>query len=54
LNHSNMDINSIDLDRLDEAMKLTREIQIRANEIEHLLYDVKKNKNKLKDKFKIN
>lgn len=54
LNHSNMDINSIDLDRLDEAMKLTREIQIRANEIEHLLYDFKKNKNKLKDKFKKN
>lgn len=52
LNHSNMDINEIELDRLDEAMKLTREIQIRANELEHLLYEAKKSTRKLKDKFK--
>jgi hypothetical protein len=52
LNHSNMDINSIELDRIDEAMKLTREIQTRANELEHLLYSAKKDKRKLQDKFK--
>jgi len=52
LNHSNMDINAIDLDRIDEAMKLTKEIQIRANELEHLLYDSKKNKRRLIDKFR--
>ena len=52
LNHSNMDINAIELDRLDEAMKLTREIQTRANELEHLLYEAKKGKRKLKDQFK--
>ncbi|MFT3749069.1 MAG: hypothetical protein QM768_12160 [Agriterribacter sp.] len=52
LNHSNMDISSIELDRIDEAMKLTREIQTRANELEHQLYDAKKAKSKLKDKFK--
>jgi hypothetical protein len=54
LNHPNMDIDAIELDRLDEAMKLTREIQIRANELEHMLYDNKKVKRKLKDKFKRN
>ena len=52
LNHSNMDISAIELDRIDEAMKLTRGIQTRANELEHLLYDSKKNIRKLKDKFK--
>ncbi len=51
LNHPNMDVNSIDLDRVDEAMKLTREIQIRASEIEHLLYEIKKVKKKLVAKF---
>lgn len=52
LNHANMDIKSVELDRLDEARKLTREIQTRANELEHLMYEVKKDKRKLKDKFK--
>lgn len=52
LNHSNMDVSAIELERIDEAMKLTREIQIRANELEHLLYDAKKNIRKLKDSFK--
>ncbi|HEX2846179.1 MAG TPA: hypothetical protein VHN59_06500 [Chitinophagaceae bacterium] len=52
LNHSNMDISAIELDRIDEAMKLARGIQTRANELEHLLYDSKKNIRKLKDKFK--
>jgi hypothetical protein len=52
LNHSNMDVKAIELDRLDEAMKLTRSIQIRGNELEHLLYDEKKNIKKLSDKFK--
>lgn len=52
LNHANMDIKAIELNRLDEAMKLTREIQTRANELEHLLYEAKKDKQKLKDKFK--
>lgn len=52
LNHSNMDITAVELDRLDEAMKLTREIQTRSNELEHLLYGVKKGKRKIKGKFK--
>jgi hypothetical protein len=52
LNHANMDINAIELDRLDEAMKMTRGIQTRTNELEHLMYEAKKDKRKLKDKFK--
>lgn len=52
LNHSNMDVSAIGLDRVDEAMKLAKEIQTRANELEHLLYDSKKSIRKLKDKFK--
>jgi hypothetical protein len=54
LNHSNMDITTIDLGRIEEAMKLSREIQIRANELEHQLYDVKKSSKKLAEKFKKN
>jgi len=54
LNHSNMDIDAIELDRLDDAMKLSREIQSRANELEHLMYELKKGKKKLADKFKKN
>ena len=42
LNQSNMDLNSISIDRIDEAMKLTREIQSRANELEHIFYQSKK------------
>lgn len=52
LNHANMDISAIELDRIEEAMKLTRDIQTRANELEHSLYDNKKGKNKLKEMFK--
>lgn len=52
LNHGNMDINNVSLDRLDEAMKLCRDIQLRANELEHLLYESKKTSQKLAAKFK--
>jgi hypothetical protein len=52
LNHANMDVSAIELNRLEETMKLTRDIQTRANELEHLMYDAKKNIRKLKTKFK--
>jgi len=52
LNHPNMDIKVIEFDRISEAMKVAREIQTRANELEHLMYDAKKNKDKLVEKFK--
>jgi len=42
LNHPNMDLKAIELSRIDEAMKLTREIQTKANELEHSLYTIKK------------
>ncbi|MDD5362085.1 MAG: hypothetical protein PHN88_08125 [Ignavibacteria bacterium] len=51
--HSNLDVDNIDFGRIDEAMKITREIQNRANEIEHLLYESKKLKDKLKKKIKL-
>ncbi len=54
LNHPNMDITKIELERINEAMKLTRDIQSRANELEHLMYDAKKGKDKLVEKFKKN
>lgn len=52
LNHPNMDVTVIEIERLNEAMKLSRDIQAKANELEHLMYDAKKSKDKLKDKFK--
>lgn len=42
LTHGNMDVKVIKKDRIEEAMKLTRSIQARANELEHLLYENKK------------
>ena len=45
-----METSSISIDRIDEAMKLTRDIQSRANEIEHELYQTKKKLDKLKKK----
>jgi hypothetical protein len=51
LNHPNMDIEAIDLLRIEEAMKVTRQIQSRANELEHALYEAKKSSKKLTDKF---
>jgi len=54
LNHPNMDITTIELSRIEEAMKISREIQSRANEIEHLLYEEKKNSKKLKKIYKKN
>lgn len=53
LNHSNMDVSVIEKGRIDEAMKLTRSIQSRANELEHLLYGSKKQRNSGKKKSKI-
>lgn len=50
LNNSSLDVTKIELDRLNEAMKLCKSIQLRANEIEHLIYDLMKNKNKLNTK----
>ncbi|MBS1595550.1 MAG: hypothetical protein JST90_14635 [Bacteroidetes bacterium] len=52
LNHGNMDVKAVELGRIDEAMKLTRDIQVKANEIEHAFYELKKNKGKLNNKFK--
>lgn len=52
LNNSKTDIDAIELERIDEAMKLCRNIQTLANEIEHVLYNNKTSKDKLKDKFK--
>jgi len=52
LNHSNMDVSAITIDRVDGAMKLTREIQSRANELEHELYQSRKAIDKLKKKNK--
>ncbi|HRH50464.1 MAG TPA: hypothetical protein PLP23_17025 [Panacibacter sp.] len=52
LNHSNMDVELIDFDRIDEAMKLTREIQSKGNELEHLMYEAKKKLKKLNTKHK--
>ena len=52
LNHSNMDVDLIDYDRIDEAMKLAREIQSRGNELEHLMYEAKKKLKKLTTKNK--
>jgi len=54
LNHSNMIVDNIELAKLDEAMKLCRSIQLRANEIEHLIFEAKKVKSKLGNKFKQN
>jgi hypothetical protein len=54
LNHPNMDITTIELSRIEEAMKISREIQSRANELEHLLYEAKKNSKKLKKIYKKN
>lgn len=54
LNHPNMDITVIEIERINEAMKLSRDIQSRANELEHLMYDLKKGKDKLVEKFKKN
>ncbi|MBL7839365.1 MAG: hypothetical protein JNJ75_04425 [Cyclobacteriaceae bacterium] len=51
LNHSNMQVASVELGRVEEAMKLTREIQIRANELEHSFYEVKRKTHNLKDKY---
>lgn len=48
LNHNNMQVKNVEIDRVDEAMKLTREIQSKANEIEHMLYDIKKKIKKLR------
>ena len=52
LNHSNMDISVIELERITEGMKLARDIQTRANELEHEMYNAKKGKDKLEEKFK--
>jgi hypothetical protein len=52
LNHAKMDITAIVHDRIDEAMKITRAIQIRANDLEHQLYDAKRKKSDLVEKFK--
>jgi hypothetical protein len=48
LNHNNMQIANVEISRVDEAMKISREIQSRANEIEHMLYNIKKDIKKLK------
>ncbi|KLT63817.1 hypothetical protein [Pedobacter sp. BMA] len=50
LNHPSLDVAKIELDKLDDAMKFCKSIQLRANEIEHHIYDLKKNKNKLSKK----
>jgi hypothetical protein len=42
LNHSNMDVASIDPNRIGEAVKLSKEIQSRANELEYMLHELKK------------
>jgi len=52
LNHSDMIVENIELAKLDEAMKLCKSIQLRGNEIEHLIFEAKKIKHKLGDKFK--
>ncbi len=51
LNHSNMDVTAIELTRADEAIRLTREIQIRANELEDQLDKLKKGKKAPKKKI---
>lgn len=50
LNNPSLDASKIELDKLDEAMKLCKSIQLRGNEIEHQIFDLKKNKNKLAKK----
>ncbi|MEM9299574.1 MAG: hypothetical protein AAGA64_14470 [Bacteroidota bacterium] len=52
LNHVNMNISSIEDDRFDDAMKLSRSIQSRSNEIEHLIYNEKKERPKSKKRHK--
>jgi hypothetical protein len=52
LNHPKMDISAITEDDQNEAMKITRAIQVRANDLEHQLYDAKRNKEKLLEKHK--
>ena len=52
LNHSNMDMNNVSFDRIDEAMQVARDIQLRANELEHILYESKKSSHKLAAKFR--
>ncbi len=54
LNHDNMIVSNIEHERISEAMKTCRDIQARANEIEHLLYEAKKTKDELPSKFKRN
>lgn len=42
LYHENMQISVVDISNYDKAMKLTKDIQTRANELEHELYTHKK------------
>lgn len=49
LNHENMNVEYIDITKLHRAMDLTREIQKKANDLEHDFYQLEKeNKRKLK------
>lgn len=50
--HQNLEIQNIEFERFEEAMKLLREIQSRANEIEHEIYNLKReSKKNLKERF---
>ena len=52
LYHENMDTTAILISEVPSAMKITRDIQVRADEIETALYHHQKAAKHLKDKFK--
>ena len=51
LNHPDMDPSAITKENYQRAMKLTKEIQDRADELESEFYNHQKNLKKLKEKF---
>jgi hypothetical protein len=50
LQHKKMNPRAVDAFQYEDAMKLTREIQREANELEHEFFDLKKERDKLKTK----